>query len=165
MAGTSGLVAGGVDGVGHPVVLAGLPDDRIPVVLPCVVDSDPDPQGEGGFPVTDGLAAIGPVLVGGDAELGVEPVEGLLALVYGIALELGVGVVEHVTQAGVVVAVAGVQVAAEAVGELLDGPVAELVAAEGGRGLQMGKQFLVAVADGTVLVGPVELWRLDSGWV
>jgi hypothetical protein len=42
------------------------------------VDGHPDSEGEGGFPVTDRLAAAGVVLVGGDAEVGVEPVEGLL---------------------------------------------------------------------------------------
>ena len=42
------------------------------------MDGYPDPQGEGGFAVADRLAAVGVVLVGGDAELGVEPVEGLL---------------------------------------------------------------------------------------
>jgi hypothetical protein len=42
------------------------------------VDGHPDSEGEGGFPVTDRLAAAVAVLVGGDAEVGVEPVEGLL---------------------------------------------------------------------------------------
>jgi hypothetical protein len=44
---------------------------------------------------------------------------------------------ELVGQAGVVVAVAGVQVAAEAACDLVEGPVAELMAAEGSRGLQV----------------------------
>jgi hypothetical protein len=52
---------------------------------------------------------------------------------------------ELVGQAGVVVAVAGIQVAAEAVGDLVDGPVAELVAAPGGRGLQVVQQLGVAL--------------------
>ena len=69
----------------------------------------------------------------GDAELGVEPVEGLLGVADGVPLGVGVG--EHMGQAGVVVAVAGVQVAAEGVGDLVDWPVAELVAAPGGWGL------------------------------
>src|SRR5829696_4723652 len=47
-----GLVAGGLDGVGGPVVLAGLPDDRIPVVLPCVVDGHADAEGQGGHRLT-----------------------------------------------------------------------------------------------------------------
>jgi hypothetical protein len=36
-----------MDGVGGPVVLAGLPDDRVGVVLAAVVDGDPDSEGEG----------------------------------------------------------------------------------------------------------------------
>jgi hypothetical protein len=55
------------------------------------------------------------VLVGGDAEVGIQPVEGLLAIADRVALELGVRVVELVGRAGVV-AVAGVKVAAEAIG-------------------------------------------------
>jgi hypothetical protein len=43
-----------------------------------------------------------------------------------------------------VVAVAGVQVAAEAAGDLVEGPVAELMTAERGRGLQMLQQLPVA---------------------
>jgi hypothetical protein len=69
-----------VDGVGHAVVLAGLPDVWVGVVLVAVVDGHPDPEGEGGFAVADGLAAVGVVLVGGYAELGVEPVEGVLGV-------------------------------------------------------------------------------------
>jgi hypothetical protein len=87
--------AGGVDGVGGPVVLAGLPDDRVAVVLAAVVDGHPDPEGEGGFAVSDGLAAIVVVLVGGDAELGVEPVEGLLGVADDVALDGRMGVAEH----------------------------------------------------------------------
>jgi hypothetical protein len=41
------------------------------------------------------LAAAVAALVGGDAEVGVEPVEGLLGVVDGVALEVGVGVAEH----------------------------------------------------------------------
>jgi hypothetical protein len=44
----------------------------------------------------------------------------------------------------VVVAVAGVQVVAEATGDLVDRPVAELMAAEGDRGLQVLQQLAVA---------------------
>jgi hypothetical protein len=55
-----------------------------------------------------------------------------------------VGVAELVGQAGVVVAVAAIQIAAEAAGDLVDGPVAELVAAGGGRGLQVRQQLPVA---------------------
>jgi hypothetical protein len=72
-------------------------------------------------------------------------------------LEVGVGVGELVGQAGVVVAVAGVQVAAEAAGDLIDRPVAELMAADGGRGLQVLQDFLAVVEK--VAVG---VWR--PGW-
>jgi hypothetical protein len=72
-------------------------------------------------------------------------------------LELGVGVAELVGEAGVVVAVAGVKVAAEAACDLVDGPVAELMTAEGGRGLQVRQQFHPVV--GKVAVG---VWR--PGW-
>jgi hypothetical protein len=57
----------------------------------------------------------------------------------------------------VVVAVAGVQVAAEATGDLVLGPVAELMAAEGSRSLQVLQQLPVAGAGLAVRV-----WR--SGW-
>jgi hypothetical protein len=57
-----------------------------------------------------------------------------------------VGVGELGGQAGVVVAVAGVKVAAEPVGDVVGWPVAELVAAEGGRGLQVRKQPPVLLA-------------------
>jgi hypothetical protein len=57
-AGPGGLVVGGVDGLGHAVVLAGLPDDWIPVVLAAAMDGHPHPEGQGGFPVMDGLAAV-----------------------------------------------------------------------------------------------------------
>jgi hypothetical protein len=50
----------------------------------------------------------------------------------------------------VVVAVAGVQVAAEAVGDLVDGPVTELMTAGGSRGLQVLQQFHPAVGDMSV---------------
>jgi hypothetical protein len=79
MAGPDQIAAGGVDGVGGSVVLAGLPDDRVGVVLAAVVDGHSDSEGEGGFAVADRLAAGGVVVVGGDPELGVEPVEGLLS--------------------------------------------------------------------------------------
>jgi hypothetical protein len=157
VAGAGGLGAGGVEGVGHAVVLAGLPDDRVAVVLPCVVDGDPDAQGEGGFPLSDRLASVVAVLVGGDAVVGVEPVEGAFGVVDQVPLEVGMGVAELVGEAGVVVAVAGVQVAAEATGDLIEGPVAELVAAPGGCGLQVFQQLAVA---GDGLAGWV--WR--SGW-
>jgi hypothetical protein len=96
-------------------------------------------------------------LVGGDAVLGVEPVEGVLALADRVALQLGVGVRELVGQAGVVVAVAGLEVATEAAGDLVEGPVDKLMTAGGGRGLQMLQQLSV-VDDGTA----VGVWR--SGW-
>jgi hypothetical protein len=68
-----------VDGVGGPVVLAELPDDRIPVVLAAVVDSDTDAEGEGGLALLDVAVADAVDAIGGDAEGGIEPVEGLLA--------------------------------------------------------------------------------------
>jgi hypothetical protein len=106
------LVAGGVDGVGGPVVLAGLPDDGVVVVLAAVVDGHPHAQGQGGLPVADRLVAEDAALVGREAVVGVEPVEDA----FGVAPEPGVGVAEFVGEAGVVVVVAGVKVAAEAVG-------------------------------------------------
>jgi hypothetical protein len=60
------------------------------------MDGHPDPQGEGGLPLPDGLVAVVVALVGGHAELGVEPVEGSLALADRVAGELGVGVGELV---------------------------------------------------------------------
>jgi hypothetical protein len=41
------------------------------------------------------LAPVGVVLVGGNAELGVEPVEGVLSIADGVPLLVGVGVAEH----------------------------------------------------------------------
>jgi hypothetical protein len=46
-------VAGGVEGVGGSVVLAGLPDSRVAVVLAAVVDGHPDPEGQGGLALGD----------------------------------------------------------------------------------------------------------------
>jgi hypothetical protein len=68
-----------MEGVGHAVVLAGLPDDRVPVVLAAVVDGDADPQGEGGLALLDVAMPDAVSAVGWDPEGGVEPVEGLLA--------------------------------------------------------------------------------------
>jgi hypothetical protein len=68
-----------VEGVGYAVVLAGLPDDRMGVVLAAVMDSDPDPEGEGGLALGEVAVAEAVGAVGGDAEGGIEPVEGLLA--------------------------------------------------------------------------------------
>ena len=48
------------------------------VVLPCVVDGDPHPEGEGGLALVDVVVADTVGAVGRDAELRVEPVEGLL---------------------------------------------------------------------------------------
>jgi hypothetical protein len=64
------------------------------------------PRGKSGPTVADRLAAVDVVLVGGDAIIGVEPVEGLLALADRVALELATGVGELGGEAGVVVAVA-----------------------------------------------------------
>jgi hypothetical protein len=152
------LVAGGLDRLGGSVVLVGLPDDRVAVVLAAVVHGHPDPEGESGFPLPDRLAAVVVVLVGRDAVVGVELVEGAFAVADEVPGAFGVGVSELGGQAGVVVAVAGVQVAAEAAGDLVNRPVAELMTAEGSRGLQVLQQLAVA---GDGVAGRV--WR--SGWV
>jgi hypothetical protein len=78
-----GLEAGAAGGVGGPVVLAGHPDDRVRVVLAGFRDGDAGAEGQGGFAVMQGLAAVGIVGVGGDAVVGVEPVEGLLEVAGG----------------------------------------------------------------------------------
>jgi hypothetical protein len=121
------------------------------------VDGHADLQGQGGLAVADRLTSVLAALVGGDPELGIEPVEGAFGVADRVAVEVGVGVGELGGQAGVVVAVAGVQVAAEAAGDLVLWPVAELGASEGGRGLQVLQQLPVA---GDGLAGRV--WR--SGW-
>jgi hypothetical protein len=72
-------VAGGLDGLGGSIVLAGLPDDRAGVVLAAIVDGHPDPQGEGGLALGDVAVAEAVRAVGGHPEGGVQPVEGLLA--------------------------------------------------------------------------------------
>jgi hypothetical protein len=76
--GPGGLGAGGVDGVGGPVVLPWLPDDRVAIVLPGVVDGHPDPEGEGGLARGEVAVADAVSPVSGDPELRIEPVEGLL---------------------------------------------------------------------------------------
>jgi hypothetical protein len=120
------------------------------------MDGHPDPEGEGDFPLPDRLAPEGAVLVGRDAVVGIQPVEGAFGVPDGFPLEVEVGVGEFGSQAGVVMTVAGVQVAAEAACDLVNGPLSELMAAEGSRGLQV-LQLPVAV-DG--MAGTV--WR--SGW-
>jgi hypothetical protein len=120
----------------------------------------PSPQGERSFAVADSAAPKQAALVGGDAELGVESVEGLLGVADDVPLEVVVGVAELVGQAGVVVAVAGVQVAAEAAGDVVEGPVAELVAAPGGRRLQVFQQLASALQ-----VMAVGVWRSAGGGV
>jgi hypothetical protein len=82
------LEVGGAGGVGGPVVLAGQPHDRVGVVLARCRNGDPGAEREGGFPVAQGLLAVGVVGVGGDAVVGVEPVEGLLEVARG-GLSLG----------------------------------------------------------------------------
>jgi hypothetical protein len=82
-AGPRALAAGALEGIGHAVILAGLPDDRVGVVLAAVVDGHPDPEGEGGLALGDVAVANAAGAVGGDAEGGVEPVEGLLAGPFG----------------------------------------------------------------------------------
>jgi hypothetical protein len=161
MPGPGGLGASGLEGGGGPIVLTGLPDDWIAVVLAAVVDGHPDPEGEGGFAVADRLAAVVAALVGGHPVVGVEPVEGLLGVADGVPLGVGVEVVEHMGQAGVVVAVAGGQIAAEAGGDLVEGPVAELMTAEGGWSLQVFQQLGSALFGvGVRLLASV--WR--PGW-
>ena len=86
------------------------------------MDGHADPEGEGGLALVDGLAAVLAVLVGRDPVAGVESVEGLLGLALWVgAVDIGVAVAELVGQAGVVVAVAGVQVGAETAGDLVGG--------------------------------------------
>jgi hypothetical protein len=75
-----GLGAGGLDRLGHAVVLAGLPDDRVAVVLPCVVDCDPHAKRQGLLGLGDVAVADAVGAVGGDAEVGVEPVEAALGV-------------------------------------------------------------------------------------
>jgi hypothetical protein len=99
-------------------------------------------------------------LVGRHAVVGIQLVEGPFGVADEVALELGVGVGELGGQATVVVAVAGVQVPAEAAGDLINWPLAELVPAEGSRGLQMLKQLPVA---GDGLAG--RIWRSGWAWV
>jgi hypothetical protein len=65
-------------------------------------------------------------------------------------------------QAGVVVAVAGVQVAAEAARDLVDRPVPELVAAEGGRGLQVLQQLRGEACDRAETRAP---WESELGHI
>ena len=86
-----------MDGVGDAVVLAGLPDDRVAVVLAAVVDGHPDAEGEGGLALGDVAVADAVGAVGGDAEVGVEPVEGLLGVA---AASARVGVVAWVRRGG-----------------------------------------------------------------
>jgi hypothetical protein len=88
------VVAGGLNGFGGPVVLGGLPDDRVAVVLAAVVDGHPDSQGEGGLPVPDRLTAVAAALVGRHTELGIQPVEGAFGVPDWVALKVGVGVGE-----------------------------------------------------------------------
>jgi hypothetical protein len=56
---------------------------------------------------------------------------------------------------------AGGQVTAEAAGDLVDGPVAELMAAPGGRGLQVLQQ-LGATLEGVAVLLLAGVWR--PGW-
>jgi hypothetical protein len=121
--------------------------------LAAVVDGHPHPEGQGGFAVADGSVSVGALLVGGDAVAGVELVEGVFGVAFGDgASDGGVGVGERlVGEAGVVVAVAGLQVAPEAASDLVDWPVTELMAAEVGWGPQVLQQLGPPV--GVVVVG------------
>jgi hypothetical protein len=95
-----------VEGVGHTVVLAGLPDDGVGIVLAAVVDGDADPQGEGGLALGDVAVADTVGTVGGNPEVRVELVEGLLGGPLGRDVGVVVdpiAVVEGVGEVGVVV--------------------------------------------------------------
>jgi hypothetical protein len=70
--------AGGADGRGDPVVLAGHPHQRGGLVFSGDGDGGASAERQGGLAVLDGLVAVGVAGVGGDAEVGVEPVEGVL---------------------------------------------------------------------------------------
>jgi hypothetical protein len=72
------LAAGGLDRLGGPVILAGLPDDRVAVVLAAVVDGHADAERQGVLALGEIAVADAVGSVGGDAEGGVEPVESLL---------------------------------------------------------------------------------------
>jgi hypothetical protein len=72
------------------------------------VDRHPDPKGQGGLAVADGLAAVAAALVGRDAVVGVELVEGLFGLSDRVPLDVGVGVGELVGEAAVLMAVVGI---------------------------------------------------------
>jgi hypothetical protein len=48
---------GGAGGVGGSVVLAGQPHDWVGVVLAAAGDRDAGAEGQGGFPVAEGLVA------------------------------------------------------------------------------------------------------------
>jgi hypothetical protein len=54
--------------------------------LAAVVDSDSDPEGQGGLALGDVVVADGLGAVGGHAEGGIEPVEGLLGSPLGHSL-------------------------------------------------------------------------------
>jgi hypothetical protein len=97
---------GGAGGVGGSVVLAGQPHDRVGVVLAAAGDGDAGAEREGGFAVAEGLVAVGVVGVGGDAVVGIQPVEGLLQLAGG-RLSVGGGMLEGRVGAAVVQVPAG----------------------------------------------------------
>src|SRR4029450_8228951 len=141
-----GVAGARLDGVGHAVVLAGLPDDRVAVVLAAVVDRHPHPKGQGGLPLPHALAAVVAVLVGGDPVAGVELVEGLLGVAFGGGSAKVGGGVGGRGGGGA----AAVVPAAEAVGDLWGWPVLELMAGQIRRGLQVGQQLGVAVGPGPV---------------
>jgi hypothetical protein len=100
------LEMGGAGGVGGSVVLAGQPHDRVGVVLAAAGDGDAGAEREGGFAVAEGLVAVGVVGVGGDAVVGIQPVEGLLQLAGG-RLSVGGGMLEGRVGAAVVQVPAG----------------------------------------------------------
>jgi hypothetical protein len=116
-----------VEGVGGAVVLAGLPDDRVAVVLAAVMDGHPDAQGESSLALGD-VALADVVRAGvGDPEGGVELVGGLLGGPLGrpvVVFDPG-PVVQVVGQVGVVV---GPGAHLRVVGQVGDGmPVAPVV--------------------------------------
>jgi hypothetical protein len=70
--------AGGADGCGNAVVLPGDAHQRVGLVFSGDGDGGAGAQRQSGLAVLDGLVAGGVASVGGDAEGGVEPVEGVL---------------------------------------------------------------------------------------
>jgi hypothetical protein len=71
---------GGAQGGGDAVVLAGDADQRAGFVLAVEGDGGAGAERQGGLALLGGVVADGVELVGGQAEVGVEPVEGVLGV-------------------------------------------------------------------------------------